>query len=118
MVSWLHPPGRLAVPARLRLPFLRLASGPTGREELGYRSLAAQMKQLAAFPDFILEHLFGEPQCEDKRLPRVNAKDPPLFAINKSLEPNWTKPVIAVRLWSANRYMHSRFVFCAPSHQL
>src|SRR5262249_55134796 len=90
----------------------------TSGEELGYRGLATQIEQLAPFANFILEHCFDEPKSKDNRLPRVNAKDSSLFAIDKSLEANWTTPVITLWLRSANRYMNCRFTFCAASHQL
>jgi hypothetical protein len=90
----------------------------TSGEEFGNRCLATPIKKRAAFANFILEHRFGEPQCKDYRLPRVNAKDPSLVVINKSFEANRTTPVIAIRLRSANRYMNRRFALCAASHHL
>jgi hypothetical protein len=87
-------------PYRHRLPT------DTGSKELSYRSLGTEIKQLPAFADFVLQQHFGEPQSKDHCLPGINTEYLSFLATNKSLQPNWTTPVITFRLWSTDRYMN------------
>ncbi len=87
-------------------------------EKFGYRRLATEVIEFAAFSDFVLEHRFGEFQCEYHRLPRINAEYRSLFVINESFEPNWAAPVVAIRLWCADRYVNRRFAICTMSQKL
>jgi hypothetical protein len=78
----------------------------------------AHVKQLTAFANLVPQHHLNETKSQGKRLPRINTKDPPFFAVNNPLEANEATPIIAIKLRSANAYVNWRRALCARSHQL